>query len=202
MKTFQQYLVESARTYDYRIKVVGDVPAGFFDQLKDRLSQFDVAKITKPKTTPIQKLLKDFPDEENQSMTFVDVNFRYPAIEPQVQRLAEFMGVSPNRVRMCQLEYADGMFREISNIESQNKDLLADTDYPAPDAEQQELKKDYSADAHDHAVLQNAYKTDFDIAGGKTPAAQTTNDLKQGTESPFSKVKRPPKPATGANPRG
>ena len=48
MKTFQQYLVESARTYDYRIKVVGDVPAGFFDQLKDRLSQFDVAKMTKP----------------------------------------------------------------------------------------------------------------------------------------------------------
>ena len=30
MKPFAKYLAESDRTYQYRIKVVGDVPAGFF----------------------------------------------------------------------------------------------------------------------------------------------------------------------------
>jgi hypothetical protein len=202
MKKLQYYLAESAHTYDYRIKVVGDVPAGFFDQLKEKLSQFDVVKMTNPKSTPVQKLLKDFPNEENQSMSFVDVSFRYPAIEPQVQRLAEFMGVSPNRVCMNDLEYSEGMAKEIADIEAQNKDLLTDTDFPAPDAKQKELSQDYSADPYKHAVLQNAYRSEFTVAGGKTPAAKTTNDLPQGEKSPFANIKRPPKPATGASPKG
>lgn len=202
MKTFHQYLSESTQTYDYRIKVVGDIPTGFFDQLKDKLSQFDVVKMTNPKSTPVQKLLKDFPDEENQSMTFVDVSFRYPAIEPQVQRLAEFMGVSPNRVCMNDLEYSEGMAKEIADIEAQNKDLLTDTDFPAPDAKQKELSQDYSANPYKHAVLQNAYRSEFTVAGGKTPPAKTTNDLPQGEKSPFANIKRPPKPATGASPKG
>jgi hypothetical protein len=202
MKKLQYYLAESAHTYDYRIKVVGDVPSGFFDQLKEKLSQFDVVKMTNPKSTPVQKLLKDFPNEENQSMSFVDVSFRYPAIEPQVQRLAEFMGVSPNRVCMNDLEYSEGMTKEIADIEAQNKDLLTDTDFPAPDAKQKELSQDYSADPYKHAVLQNAYRSEFTVAGGKTPAAKTTNDLPQGEKSPFANIKRPPKPAIGAQPRG
>ena len=51
-------------------------------------------------------------------------------------------------------------------------------------------------------VLKNAYKSNFTVAGGKTPEATTTNDLPMGDESPISNIKRPPKPATGANPRG
>ena len=202
MKTFHQYLSESAQTYDYRIKVVGDIPTNFFDQLEDKLSQFHVVKITKPKSTPVQRLIKDFPDEENQSVTFVDVTFTYPAIEPQVQRLGEFMGVSPNRIRMLTTEYENGITKEISDIEAQNKDLLTDTDFPAPDAKQKELSQDYSANPYKHAVLQNAYRSEFTVAGGKTPPAKKTNDFPQGEKSPFANIKRPPKPATGASPKG
>jgi hypothetical protein len=80
---------------------------------------------------------------------------------------------------------------------------LNDTDYPAPDAEQKELSKDYAADPYDHGVLKNAYRSNFEIAGGKTKPAETTNDLKQGVTSPMTHAeKRPPKPATGAQPRG
>jgi hypothetical protein len=51
-------------------------------------------------------------------------------------------------------------------------------------------------------VLKNAYRSDFTVAGGKTPAAKTTNELPQGTKSPMTNIKRPARPATGANPRG
>jgi hypothetical protein len=94
------------------------------------------------------------------------------------------------------------MNQEMSEIESQNKDLLTDTDYPAPNAEQKELSRDYSADPYEHSVLKNAYRSEFTIAGGKTPAAETTNDLPQGVNSPMTKINRPPKPAVGAQPRG
>jgi hypothetical protein len=93
------------------------------------------------------------------------------------------------------------MVAELDRIEGENKDLLT-SEYPAPDAQQKALKKDYSAEPQDHVVLKNAYRTDFTVAGGRTPPAETTNQLPQGVKSPMTDVKRPPKPATGAQPRG
>jgi hypothetical protein len=202
MKTFHQYIVESERTYNYRIKILGDVPAGFVKNLEEKMAQFDVVSVSRPKTTPVQKLIKDFPGAENESMTFVDVNFRYPAIEPQIKQLAQLLGFDPNHIAMQTREYDEGISNEISSIEAQNKDLLANTDYPAPTAEQRALKKDYSIGPYDHAVLKNAYRSDFTVAGGKTPPAKTTNEIPQGNKSPMTTIKRQPRPATGANPRG
>ena len=202
MKKFHQYLAESERTYDYRIKILGDVPPTFIKDLEQKLEQFDIVKLSGKKTTPVQKLLKDFPNEENDMVTSVDVSFRYPAIEPQIQQLAQLLGFNPNRIRLLTQPYVDSIDKEMSDITAQNKDLIADTDYPAPDAEQQALKKDYSGDPYKHAVLQNAYRSDFTVAGGKTPPAKTTNDIKQDTKSPMTDIKRMPRPATFATPRG
>jgi hypothetical protein len=202
MKTFHQYIVESERTYNYRIKILGDVPAGFVKNLEEKMAQFDVVSMSRPKTTPVQKLIKDFPGEENESMTFVDVNFRYPAIEPQIKQLAQLLGFNPNRIAMQTRDYDESISNEISSIEAQNKDLLTNTDYPAPNAEQRALSKDYSIGPYDHAVLKNAYRSDFTVAGGKTPPAKTTNELPQGNNSPMTNIKRQPRPATGAKPQG
>jgi hypothetical protein len=96
----------------------------------------------------------------------------------------------------------DSMEKEMNRIEKENKNLLTDTNYPADTPEQEELIKDYSIGPYDHAVLKNAYRSDFTIAGGTTTKAKTTNDYPEGVKSPMTKVKRPPRPATGANPRG
>jgi hypothetical protein len=202
MKNFQQYLAESERTYNYRIKIVGDVAPDFVKQLEEKLAQFDVVKITKPKTTPVQLKPADFPKHSNDSVTSMDVEFRYPAIEPQIKQIAQLLMMDPNRIIMLTTPYEEGIASEKEKIEDQNKDLLTDTDYPAPDAEQKALSADYSAPYDQHAVLKNAYRSDFTVAGGKTPPAKTTNDLPMDNTSPMTKVKRPPRPATGANPRG
>ena len=202
MKTFQQYLVENERTYDYRIKVVGDTPPEFWNELEKKLAQFDIVKMTKPKSTPVMPTLKDFPEHKNQSVAMVDVSFRYPAIEPQIKQIAQMLFMDPNRIIMLTTPHEDSMSAEKEKIADQNTDLLTDTDYPAPDAEQKALSADYSAPYDQHAVLKNAYRSEFTVAGGKTPPAKTTNDLPMGNDSPMTKTKRPPRPATGANPRG
>lgn len=202
MKTFAKYLAESERTYDYRIKMCGRIPDELVRQLKSKLSQFDPAQMGDVKVTPIQKILTDFPNNQNDAVTMFDVKFRYPAIEPQIKQLFQLLGGDPNLVVMQTQEHVDGLVDEADKIEKQNKDLLTDTDYPQDDREQKALKKDYGVEAHDHVVLKNQYRSDFTVAGGKTPAAKTTNDLPQGTKSPFANIKRPPKPATGAQPRG
>jgi hypothetical protein len=202
MKKFQEYLAESERTYNYRIKIVGDVAPDFIKQLEDKLKQFDIVKISRPKTTPVQLKPADFPKHSNDSVTSMDVEFRYPAIEPQIKQIAQLLFLDPNRIIMLTTPHEDSLDVEREKVEDQNKDLLTDTDYPAPDAEQKALSKDYSAPYDEHAVLKNTYRSDFTVAGGKTPPAKTTNDLPMGTSSPMTKVKRPPRPATGANPRG
>jgi len=202
MKNFAHYLAESERTYNYRIKLLGKPPGDLVSQLKKKLDQFDPVKMGDPKTTPIQVIPTDFPNNKNDSVTMFDVNFRYPAIEPQIKQLAQLLGFDPNHVIMQTQDYVDGLVDEANKVEVENKDLLGDTDYPAPNAEQKALKKDYATGPYDHAVLKNAYRTDFTVAGGKTPPAKTTNDIAQGTKSPMTKINRPPKPATGANPRG
>jgi len=95
-----------------------------------------------------------------------------------------------------------------NNAEYQEKleaqpDPVLTAPYPADDAKQKELIKDYSADPYDHAVLKNSYRSNFEIAGGKTRPAETTNQLPMGDDSPMTHAeKRPRKPATGAQPSG
>jgi hypothetical protein len=202
MKPFVKYLAESERTYNYRIKVVGDVPEGLFKQLEEKLAQFDIVKMTKPKSTPVRKQVPDFPAFPNQPMSIVDVEFKYPAIEPQIKQLAQLAGLDPNRIVMNTISYEEELDVESDKIEDENKDLLKDTDYPAPDKKQRALEKDYSAAPNDHVVLKNAYRSDFTVAGGKTPPAKTTNELPMGVNSPMTNIKRLPRPATGAQPRG
>jgi hypothetical protein len=202
MKPFAKYLAESERTYQYRIKVVGDVPPGFFKSFEEKLDQFDVVKMGKPKSSPVRAVIPDFPAFPNQSVTRVDVEFKYPAIEPQIKQIARLLGLDENRIVMMTTPYEESLDTESAKIKDQNKDLLDDPTYPADDADQRALKKDYATGPYDHAVLKNAYRSNFTIAGEKTPAAKTTNDLPQGTTSPMSKIVRKPKPATGANPRG
>ena len=202
MKKFQEYLAESERTYNYRIKIVGDTPSGFIKDLEEKLKQFDIVKISAPKTTPVHAKPADFPAFDNDRVTHVDVEFRYPAIEPQIKQLAQLLMFDPNRIRMLTTPYEDSMDQERAEVEAQNKNLLTDTDFPAPNKQQKALYKDYSTEYNNHAVLKNAYRSDFTVAGGKTPVAKTTNDLPMGKNSPMSKIKLPPKPATGNKPRG
>ena len=202
MKKFNEYLAESQRVYNYRIKIVGDVPSGFIKALEEKLKQFDPAKISEVKTTPVQLNPAEFPAYSNERVSHMDCEFRYPAIEPQIQQIAQLLGLDPNRIRMLTVPYEDSMNKERVDVEEQNKDLLTDTDYPAPDKQQKALSKDYSTGPYDHAVLKNAYRSNFEIAGGKTPAATTTNDLPMGDASPMSAIKRPARPLTGRNPRG
>lgn len=192
MKTFAEYLTESKHTYDYRIKIAGDLPPGFMAGFKEKLKQFDVVSMSDSKKTPVQKSLPDFPKFPNESMTFVDVTFNYPATPPQITQIAQLLGLDPNRIMMTDKKYADSVDQEVVKQDSESKNLLTDTDYPAPDKQQRDLKKDYSAAPNDHAVVKNAYKSSFTVAGGKTPPAVTTDDFPMGQKSPIPGTNKKP----------
>jgi hypothetical protein len=201
MKTLSQYIAESEKTFEYRIKIVGEVPNEFFRVFKQQLKKFEPVSMGEIKRTPVLAKPTDFPAFPNQAVSMFDVVFRYPAIPPQIFEITKMLGVDSDRVVINELKWQEGMDKELLGIEQQ-KDLLT-TDYPANSAEQRRLKADYAADAHDKAVVKNsASEARWTVAGGRTPRAETTNDLPQGVKSPMTKIKRPPLPATGAKVRG
>ena len=128
MKQFKDYLAESERTYNYRIKIVGDLPDGFYKTLTSKLDQFDPMSMSSIKATPIQAKPADFPAFDNEKVNSFDVKFRYPAIEPQIKQIAKLIGLDPNKIIMLNSLHDDVVQAEAEKAEKENKDLLTDTE--------------------------------------------------------------------------
>ena len=93
MSTFKQYLSESAKSYDYKIKVAGDSKDIDKNRLEPALQKFELAKMSAGKTTPIMTLPLDFPSLSNESVTIFDVTTNYPA---SAREMKEYIGTYMN----------------------------------------------------------------------------------------------------------
>ena len=78
MSTFTQYLTESTKSYDYKIKIAGEPKDIDKNALETALQKFDLSKMSAGKTTPIQSLPLDFPALSNEQVTIFDVTTNYP----------------------------------------------------------------------------------------------------------------------------
>lgn len=78
MKTFKEYLSESKKTWDFKIKIAGDVDAGYDSYLKTVLEKFAVASFKKVGKTPTQALPLDFPRVQNAEVNVYEVTLEYP----------------------------------------------------------------------------------------------------------------------------
>ena len=186
MKSFAQYLVETRQTFDYRIKILGDVDAELINALEEKLQQFDVVTMTEPKKTPIQKVLPDFPEAENDSVTFMDVTFNYPATPPQITQMAELLGMNPNHLIIQTQEYVNSVEEERKGYEDQPNPVLGTEEGEQPENKaSKEASEYYGADPYKRVVIGNEYSSDFTIAGGKTPPAKFTTDYPNSTTSPI-----------------
>ena len=189
--------MESVRTYHYKIKIAGQPDKNWLDMFCYNLQKFDPVKISNPKTTPIQKDPYGFPGLENQSITMIDVEFKYPAIEPMIKQVARLLNYDENLVRMIQADYDESIDGEQSMYANQMKESpiltheeMADNGKEASEAygEQYipEIFKDYE-------------KNKIKMTGPQVKDAVDMRKIPGNYESPMSKIKRPPKPETGAS---
>jgi hypothetical protein len=99
MKSFTEYLTESKKVYQFKVKIGGDQPDNCVEQLKGSLDQFHVGSVSKGKTTPIQERHSDFPEHTNIGMTIYDVTTEYPATTLQIRDMvANGLGIALSQV--------------------------------------------------------------------------------------------------------
>ena len=206
MKSLKHYIVESVHTYNYTIKIAGNVDKNFVDLFKYNLKKFDPVKIDEPKSTPIQKDPYGFPNLHNQPVTIIKAQFRYPATEPMIQQIAQLLGYQVDMVRVISSDFDDSINSEAEGYanEMDHNPLLLHTELEEqPGAK--EASKNYG-DSYLSSIKDQAKDSKIDIsyAGQKTPDAfdpfkPYLDDKKMGDKSPMSTIKRPPKPQTGAS---
>ncbi len=78
MKTFKEYLTESKKVYDFKIKIAGDFASEKESYLKTMLEKFSVSSFKKSGKTPTQSLPLDFPKIKNAEVTVYEVTLDYP----------------------------------------------------------------------------------------------------------------------------
>ena len=206
MKSLKTYITESLKSYNYTIKIAGDVDKNFIDMFKYNLNKFDPIRISDPTKTPIQKSPYGFPNLANQSVTIIKADFRYPATEPMIQQIAQLLGYNINMVRVISTDFDDSINSEqvgYANEMSHNPLLLHPELEEQPGAK--EANKAYG-DSYLSSIKDQMKGSTIDIpyAGQKTPNAfdpfkPYMDDEKMGDKSPMSTIKRPAKPATGAS---
>ena len=197
--------MESVHTYNYTIKIAGEVDKNFLDMFTYNLQKFDPIKISDPKSTPIQKDPYGFPNLSNQPVTIIKAEFRYPATEPMIQQMAQLCGYNVNMVRVVSSDYDDSINSEAEGYANEMREdpLLTQEEMgSAPGAE--EANKAYGnsyLDSIKDQMKGNEIKMEY--AGKKTPDAfdpfkPETYMATMGKESPMTKITRPAKPKTGA----
>lgn len=99
MKTFKEYLLESKKSYPFRVKVAGELPEGFEKKLKECLGAANPTVIEKSKT-PIQATPLDFPELSNMEVHTFEVICEYPITTPELsEHVKKLVPESHFRVR-------------------------------------------------------------------------------------------------------
>jgi len=99
MSTFTQYLSESAKQYDYKIKVAGEIDKDFANKLETAMGKFDLAKLSAGKSYPIQETPLDFPQLKNVEVTIFDATTNYPAsVFEMTEYLANYLNLARNQI--------------------------------------------------------------------------------------------------------
>jgi hypothetical protein len=205
MRSLKQYIVESVHTYNYTIKIAGQVDKNFLEMFKFNLKKFDPIKISDPVSTPIQKSPYGFPDAKNEPVHIIKAEFRYPATEPMIQQIAQLLGYNVNMVRVVKTGYDESVTSEMEGYANQ-------MDH-SPVLTHEELEEQHgakeAAKAYGNSYLDSIQeqtkddKIDIPYEGTKTPNAfdpfkPESLMSSMGKDSPMSKISRPEKPKTGA----
>jgi len=200
MKSFKEYLTESKKVYEFKIKVADDVK-GATEKIKQGLSKYNVESCSAGKRAPIQETVADFPDHKNISVSTFDVTTSYPANSAQVRAaVAEALGLTETCVKVRTPAEENEIALNHANDEKSGEALL-EKDYPAENNQEivgdkhvMSLLKELSKNKHE---LEQYKGVNDQILASKAPSEKAEGPAakaaKQNNKSPVgsSTVKKP-----------
>lgn len=137
MKKFTDFLTESKKTYDFKIRVAGDLAKDYDSRLETVLQKYQVENMSAGKRSPIAKRPLDFPNMENAEVTTWEVSLAYPVTSSQLQEYltAECKEKNPIVVRSP----SDPVEEYQEDQDNEAYESVLETDYDDNSKENQKL---------------------------------------------------------------
>ena len=193
MSTFTQYLAESTKSYDYKIKIVGASKDIDKNALETALQKFDLANMSAGKTTPIMTQPLDFPALSNEQVTIFDVTTNYPTTSREMKEyLSDIMRIpathivvrkpnEPSEEYQTQMDVAKkSEYRnKLHDIEYSDMAKINPEDFHSTKANMSLLKE----------LLKDRQENKDHPKGGETGVQSHIEE--KGTPSPLSKASNP-----------
>lgn len=192
MKSLQEYIASRNQPCEFRIKLAKINPKGeIMERIKHALDSYELVSVTTPKSLPIQEH-REFPKWGACECWQFEATVNYPTTSVQIaQLIRERAGINPEWVCVYGKQQAD----QNDAFEAYGKDhegsLLLDSDLKdvpgaqelVGDKRKESMLKELDAQSPKLTGFKEPALTST-RASGNTPAAQTTNQLPQGTTSP------------------
>jgi hypothetical protein len=178
MKSLKQFIVESQKTYEFKVKLACDSDDLDMDRVEQAVASFEPVEITKPKSLPYQKSA-EFPNAPATQIQLITVVTKYPSTPEQIRTLIA------NR---CNFHESNIIVRTAAQeLEFENQQTVD----PSESAQEAVLTQDYEDSDHQDVVGQQAVdrvmrdhkSREYDFAGDKTARAKTLNDEPAGKMS-------------------
>lgn len=132
MKSFQEYITESKKTYPFTVKLCGALPESADKVMKTAMHKFVVNKLSKNKTTPIQATQFDFPGEANAEVHVFELDLQYPTTSAVLTELiADNLKISPNRIRVRTPGEMAELALNLEHMDSKKNEAVLTKDYEA-----------------------------------------------------------------------
>ena len=191
MSTFKDYLTESTKSYDYKIKIAGEPKDIDKNALESALQKFDLANMSAVKSTPIMTVPLDFPRLSNESVTIFDVTTNYPESARVMQEyLSDILRIPATHIVVRKPgepteEYQNDM--EVAK-KSEYANKLHDIEYkdaPKVNAE------DYHSTKANMGLLKELLKDRVENKDAPKEKENIMSKEEEGTPSPLSKSTNP-----------
>ena len=186
MSTFKDYLTEAVKSYDYKIKVAGDLDKDFASKLESALAKFEVSKMSAGKKTPIMTLPLDFPALSNEQVTIFDVTTNYPEA-PRVMHeyLSDILRVPATHIVVRKPGEPTEQYQTDMDMakKSDYRTKLQDIEYKdAPQVKAEEVFGDKANQSLLKELLKDK-QAKFEIEKEETPQKSMSKE-EEGTPSP------------------
>jgi hypothetical protein len=193
LKPFQKYFYETSKVYEFKVKIANfELTSEVMESIKNAIDAYQIESISKPRRLPIQEH-KVFGNLGPCECEVIDIAVRYPTIAEQIRQLI----ISRARVNADHVYvYTQDQYLNEEDLDakivSQGADgpIISNPELQdEPGAQELVGEKRISSFMKELNDAKHRLNTVYEVAGGETPAAKTTNEIPQATVTPVNKQK-------------
>lgn len=190
MKSFKEYLTESKKTWDFKVKIAGEVSTANETLLQSLLTKYQVSSFKKAGKTPIQSVPLDFPKITHAEVNIYEVTLEYPTTQWELHEyLSNNLRINKDNIVVRNPNEPSEQYQ--TPVAERTGALLSDPDYK--EAPNVDSKQYYGTEYNMSFVkaLNDTVKAQRKEQGQEIPTESTVKyntDSKENTTSPVQKA--------------